>query len=748
MNLIAVLLAFAQPDYSAAITALDGLAGREAERHRLPALSIALVADGKTIWAKGWNADADTVYRVGSVSKLFTDLGIMRLAEQGKLDIDAPLSKIDPGFKIADPRAATITLRHLMSHRSGLVREPARGNYFDAETSCLKKAIDSLAASPLVYDVGARLKYSNAGVALAGHLLGKAAKQEYAAHLRETLLVPLGMRSSSFGATPALRDRMPKAIMWTYGGRTFAAPMFEMGIGPAGSLYSSVADQTRFLKLILGKGVIDGKRLVKSATLEAMWKPQFAKPGEKKGAGLGFFVDELEGKRVVGHNGAVYGYSTALSAMPEENLGVVVASARDCSNAVTSRLATEALRHLLAAKAKKPLHVIEETTALPLAEAKKWAGRWQSGKEAFDLEEHGGKLYHWPAAGGFRAEVRKLGKILMTDDCIARGLRLEPAGDKLRIGKTRYERKPQALPPACPAKWRGLIGEYGPDHLPTLILEKGGQLHLLVEWFFLYPLEEQKDGTFLPPDAFGLYHGERISFVKDAKGRATAMSLGPMRFLRRATHEGTFKIKPLKPVPHLRKEAKKAAPPRQRGVVFRDPDLIELTKLDDLIKLDIRYATADNFLGAPVYTEARAFLQRPAALALARVHKSLEKQGLGLMVFDGYRPWWVTHVFWHATPRELRVFVADPATGSRHNRGCAVDLTLYDRKTGKPVEMPGGFDEFSDRSYAAYPGGTSRQRYYREQLRAAMEAEGFAVYYAEWWHFDHRDWRKYPLGNS
>jgi D-alanyl-D-alanine dipeptidase len=115
-------------------------------------------------------------------------------------------------------------------------------------------------------------------------------------------------------------------------------------------------------------------------------------------------------------------------------------------------------------------------------------------------------------------------------------------------------------------------------------------------------------------------------------------------------------------------------------------------------------------------------------------------------VHDGYRPWYVTRMFWDGTPSAQRVFVADPAQGSRHNRGSAVDLTLYDLRTGRAVEMPGGYDEFSPRSYPHYPGGTSRQRWHRDLLRRTMEAEGFTVYEAEWWHFDHRDWRQYPIG--
>jgi D-alanyl-D-alanine dipeptidase len=169
--------------------------------------------------------------------------------------------------------------------------------------------------------------------------------------------------------------------------------------------------------------------------------------------------------------------------------------------------------------------------------------------------------------------------------------------------------------------------------------------------------------------------------------------------------------------------------------------------LDSTIHLDIRYASTRNFLGTPLYTQARAFLQRPAAEALIRVHQQLKTQGYGLLVHDGYRPWYVTRIFWDATPPAQHEFVADPAEGSRHNRGCAVDLTLYDVSSGRPVTMPSLYDELSPRAYADYSGGTAEQRRLRALLRRAMEAEGFTVYPQEWWHFDYRDWRAYAIQN-
>jgi D-alanyl-D-alanine dipeptidase len=210
--------------------------------------------------------------------------------------------------------------------------------------------------------------------------------------------------------------------------------------------------------------------------------------------------------------------------------------------------------------------------------------------------------------------------------------------------------------------------------------------------------------------------------------------------------DGIFRITPQRPVPELRAEALAAKPPTESGQ-FRSVDLVELTKLDPTIKLDIRYATTNNFLSTPVYTRPAAYLQRPAAEALVRVHHALASQGYGLLIHDAYRPWWVTKVFWEATPPKLHEFVADPAQGSRHNRGCAVDLTLYDLNTGKAVSMPSVYDEMSPRAYPDYAGGKPAEREHRQVLRQAMEREGFTVYETEWWHFDFKDWREYPIVN-
>ncbi len=294
----------------------------------------------------------------------------------------------------------------------------------------------------------------------------------------------------------------------------------------------------------------------------------------------------------------------------------------------------------------------------------------------------------------------------------------------------------QAQPSPAPARWRALIGEYGPDNDILYVLEKDGKLSTLFKRVERESLKEVSNNIF-KFDEGGSHSGKQLVFTRDKNGRATQVELDTVTIKRRQVgpEEGApqLHITPVRPVNELLKEALAAEPPKERGE-FRPPDLVELTKFDPTIKLDIRYATTNNFLGTMFYSQPRAFMQRPAAEALVRVRRKLKAQGYGLLVHAAYRPWY-------------HVFVADPSKGSRHNRGCAVDVTLYDLKTGKPVEMVSTYDETTDRAYPNYPGGTSLQRWHRELLRSAMESEGFTVYEAEWWHFDYKDWQKYPIIN-
>jgi D-alanyl-D-alanine dipeptidase len=309
---------------------------------------------------------------------------------------------------------------------------------------------------------------------------------------------------------------------------------------------------------------------------------------------------------------------------------------------------------------------------------------------------------------------------------------------------------PRAKPHDPSKEWKELVGIYlDEDSKHSLILlERDGKLFWRDEKGVSREISVV-DGIVVPPPPTegGKQFGYDI--LRDDAGRITAFCY--LNFCYRRTEAGadpthSYHITPSRPVSELRDAALAANPPAESGD-FRKPDLVELAPLDASIHLDIRYATSNDFLGTPVYSQARAFLQRPAAEALLRIQQKLKPLGYGLLIHDAYRPWYVTKIFWDATPPEGKIFVADPTQGSRHNRGCAVDLTLYDLAAGKPIEMPGTYDEMSPRSFPDYPGGTSLQRWHRDLLRRAMESEGFTVYEAEWWHFDYKDWKEYPILN-
>lgn len=169
--------------------------------------------------------------------------------------------------------------------------------------------------------------------------------------------------------------------------------------------------------------------------------------------------------------------------------------------------------------------------------------------------------------------------------------------------------------------------------------------------------------------------------------------------------------------------------------------LVDLASLG--IPLDIRYATTDNFMKAQLYPVARAYLRAPAAKALVAVQQELAPQGIGIRVFDGYRPYRVTKAMWE--PIRNPDYVADPAKGSRHNRGAAVDLTLVDLRTGAELAMPTGYDDFTPRAHHDFTDLPPDQLRNRALLRDVMIRHGFEPLPSEWWHYDFKGWDRFEL---
>jgi CubicO group peptidase (beta-lactamase class C family)/D-alanyl-D-alanine dipeptidase len=745
-----------------AIAALRERIAHEMADKKLPAVAIALVDDQHVVWAEGFGyqdlahkvpATSDTVFRVGSVSKLFTDIGVMQLVGEGKLDLDAAITNYLPAFHPKNPFGGTITLRELMSHRSGLVREPPIGHYFDATEPSLQATVDSLNQTALVYAPGTETKYSNAAIATVGYALQTVSGQPYADYLHNAVLLPMGMTHSSFKPEPALISRLADAQMWSYDGLTFSAPKFQLGEGPAGCMYSTVGDLGHFLSVLFASGKSGSAQVIAPAALAEMWKPQFTGASRMK-VGLGFMLGTFQGEREIGHGGAIYGFATQVAALPDRKLGVVVISTADGTNAVVNHIADDALSLMLSIREMKPQPQLSTTSAIPATVVQKAAGHYIDSNRAIDLEERGGRLFLSNPQGGELEELKADGEHWITDGRV--GYSKSPIvftgdgteNDTLTMDGKVLRRAAVDLPVDAAKDFSDLIGEYGWDFDKLFVFEDHGKLCVLIEWFDEAPLEQSSHDVFKFP-ASGLYQDESAVFQRAADGLVTGVRVSGVLFPRLPipTDDSVFQIKPLEPVEELRREALLAKPPAEHGD-FHSTDLVELSKLDPSIKLDIRYATSRNFLGAPLYLQARAYMQRPAAEAVVRASQWLHTQGYGLLIHDSYRPWYVTKMFWDGTPDDKKIFVADPSKGSRHNRGCAVDLTLYDLKTGKPIRMTGGYDEMSERSYPFYPGGTSIERWHRDLLRRAMGREGFAVYEFEWWHFDYYDYAHYHIGNA
>jgi len=259
--------------YAAVARTLTTFIEHERAAKAIPAISIALVDGSRIVWARGFGwadsaksvpATASTVYRVGSVSKLFTDIGIMQLVERGKLDLDAPIQRYLPDFHPRNSFGGSITARELTSHRAGLGREPPVGNYFDDTGPSLAATVASLNKTSLVYAPGTHTKYSNAGIAVLGYLLEKTQVESFYPYLKRAVLDPMGLQSSAFEPLPALRSRLAKGTMWTIDGarsdlahQTGVTP--DLFAYPYGSWNTHVAAAVRAAGFTAARGMADGR---------------------------------------------------------------------------------------------------------------------------------------------------------------------------------------------------------------------------------------------------------------------------------------------------------------------------------------------------------------------------------------------------------------------------------------------------------------------------------------------------------
>jgi CubicO group peptidase (beta-lactamase class C family)/D-alanyl-D-alanine dipeptidase len=726
-----------------------------ATREDIPSVAVGVFDRNGMIWsgahgyadaARTEAAGALTPYYAGSISKLFTDIVAMQLVEEGRLDLDTPVRTYLPDFAPANPFQTEITLRFLMTHRSGLVREPPVGSYYDIGDQNLADVVRSLNNTTLVAEPGTLTKYSNAAIAVVGRVIEAVEGKPYAQVMRERLLDRLGMSASAFSSDARPRPAPAYAMIPGYDTERVPAPRLgRIGLDAAGGLVTTVDDLARFGRAILNQGAGEHGRMLSSASFAEMTRRQF--DGGARTFGLGFDIRTDGGVVSIGHGGAIYGYVADLRVLPDQGIGVVAFAALDLS-AAPMTLSELALRATIAARTGQaqpgvpaPSQVLSETERLALQ------GSYFDAGESVYVRSRAGEVYI--EAPIYTGRLRRQGGAIAFESGLVapRDFAIDPAGQWVRVDERIFRRAEAPRPPPPSSEYADLIGEYGPDNSVFRVFERDGRPYFLAEVLISPVIVESRD-RWRFTDRDWLYAKEAIEFIRDGAGAATAISLNGVILQRRPLRAavGAPDAAERRELQRMLRAARQAAPPSE--AVRTASDLARIADVAPDVRLDLRYATRNNFLGVAVYgADAQALAQRPAAEALARANAALMRQGYAIVVHDAYRPWYVTKLFWDATAPDDREFVADPAQGSRHNRGAAVDISLIDLSTGEIVQMPGAFDETSDRSYANYTGGSSEQRWLRELLRTAMEREGFDVYPLEWWHYDFRGWRDYPIGN-
>lgn len=529
---------------SAMTKAINDLVAKEMADYGITGISIALVDDQKIVYSQAYgDATKESLFRVGSISKLFNAVSIMQLVEKGQIDLDAPLSRY-AGAKWGVnpfPGGPEPTLRQVLCHRSGLPREASCGGYFDGEQPSLDATIDSMIDCPLATAPNAKTRYSNIGIALSGWIGAKVANQSFESLQREQLLSPLGMKGAGWTIAEVDRQRILPANMRIahldasdpnrYVFREERAPLFDLGTIPAGNLFASAEHLARFVSMLAADGRVGERQILKPETLQEMWRPQLTE--NDTGFGLGFNVGKLGNRKMVSHNGAVYGYSCSLLFLPESKVGAIVLGNEDIANGRISKIALDALGRLNAAKTGDSVTPPAPVVEMPATDLARFAGEYESESYWAHLEVVDGKLVGnisgQPARFSPTSPTTFLVNSRIEADSAATFEQSESGEIKgFKLGLQQFSRV--TTPDTAPASWKHLVGGYGPAFIPLVVTVRNGHLYAMTENMVDYRLKPVTRQTFQMP--LGMYTDEYLEFDGDPALPASAVVLGNMRFTR------------------------------------------------------------------------------------------------------------------------------------------------------------------------------------------------------------------------
>lgn len=333
------------PRVRAAIELLEAWIESQRAYSGLPALSIGVVHDQEIVWAAGFGAadpargvpaTADTLYRIASITKLFTATAILQLRDAGRLQLDDPVDRHVPWFAVKSRHddAPPITIRHLITHTSGLPREAAFPYWSENEFPTLERLQEGLGRQEAILPTETRWKYSNLALAIAGEVVAAASGEAYPAYVERHVLAPLGMTSTLVRTPDPADSRLAKSFGRRLPDGSRAAALFtdSRGITAAANMTTSVNDLARFAMLQFRGGAAGGAQILRGSTLREMHRVHWIDPDWQAGWGLGFRVQRIGGKTYIGHGGSVRGYRTALRICVADKLAVIAFTSADDGN--------------------------------------------------------------------------------------------------------------------------------------------------------------------------------------------------------------------------------------------------------------------------------------------------------------------------------------------------------------------------------------------------------------------------------
>ena len=532
------------------ITFIKGLTdfiSKEMRNNQVPAVSIAFTNRERIIWQAGFGwqdkqsgieASPQTVYRVGSISKLFTAVAIMQLHEKSIIDIDRPIHYFCPElrFRSLKESETPITLRHLLSHRAGILRESPVGNYFDDSEPTISETVKSIIGSALIYPVGEKCKYSNLGPTVAGYILEKVTGLTFEKYIDKNILEPLEMHSSSFLPDKhAVRENLAEAFMVNFDSKLFPAPAFQLGTMPAGNLYSTVTDLANFMICMLNEGKYKNIQLLARETVTEMFTPQFNTCSQISEFGLGFSMGNFGKFKKFWHNGIVYGFSSDFTGLIEPGVGLILLNNVDSAVGFNEKIKSKAFHLFLESMGSKEFQPPPKIIQLNSSILDKYIGKYHSKVTDAWIWVNGSQLFI--NTMGVNKQISPISNDrFITDDRLSYGMEIKfrkDTNDKIvsmKAGVIEYEKGGEYAPDfSVPENMKKFVGDYGKPHNILRIFVKDGQLTCLIEWFYEYPLTQIEDLVYVFPK-YGLYDGEILRFEQNEQHEIMVAIAGSVRF--------------------------------------------------------------------------------------------------------------------------------------------------------------------------------------------------------------------------